>query len=198
VLDATNTKCVDNTLCSPFLETCTSTEYSLQQQNGCVCFTLPTLPTPCCAPTCGATTTTTTTTTTSTSTTSTSTTSTTSTSTTSTTTSTSTTSTTAGCNPYSLSHSGSSNDTTTLPIPGGNGCGGAWSVTITPPSQGPQSGFIFTVSTDLGPVGVTGCLTSGTVGFSLPAGASSVTVVVAIGCNGTSIAGSLWTWSAIG
>src|SRR5580692_7056763 len=60
VLDATNTKCVDNTLCSPFLETCTSTEYSLQQQNGCVCFTLPTLPTPCCAPTCGATTTTTT------------------------------------------------------------------------------------------------------------------------------------------
>ena len=35
VLDATNTACVDNTLCSPFLETCTATEYSLQQQNGC-------------------------------------------------------------------------------------------------------------------------------------------------------------------
>jgi hypothetical protein len=32
----------------------------------------------------------------------------------------------------------------------------------------------------------------------IPAGASTVTTVVAQGCNGTSIAGSLWSWSVVG
>jgi hypothetical protein len=53
VLDAVNTACVDNAGCAALLMTCTDTEYTLEQQNGCVCFALPALPAPFCAPSCG-------------------------------------------------------------------------------------------------------------------------------------------------
>ncbi len=185
-LDAVNTECVDNASCSPYLETCSGDEYTLEQQNGCVCFALPDpLPEPCCDPTCGSTTTTTTSTTTSTSTTTT--TSTTTSTSTTTTTTTSTTTTAPACQSYTDSDSGQINPasppvelTYTLPA---DSCAGAVEYSISPSGQGSACGVIVCVTIDGGAPSCSGCITTGGGSVVIPAGTTTVTVTLTGGCS---------------
>lgn len=188
VLDAVNTECVDNAECSPYSETCSDGEYSLEQQNGCVCFALPVpLPEPCCDPQC------TTTTTTSTSTSSTS--STTTTSTTSTTTTTTTTTTTEPpCDPWTINASGSGDYDNTFTLPGMGACGGELNITASTAGQSPE-GVVATVFANGGLIGTSGCLSNSGYNVSIPPNADDVRVVMTVGCG---FGGDVASWTIAG
>lgn len=142
------------------------------------------------------TTTSTTTTSTTSTTTSTTTTSTTSTTTTaSTTTTTTSTTTTAACTPWEDGQSGSGPNTVIFTLPGASACAGEVTVSVAPVGQSGNGANQFVVTTNLGPVGTSACITSGSQMFSIPAGVTTITVVVSVCAAGTP---GNWSVSGIG
>lgn len=183
VLDAVNTECVDNAGCSPYQETCSDSEFTLEQQNGCVCFALPDpLPTPCCDPTCGDTTTTTTSTTT----------------TSTTTTTTTTTTTPPPCAHYEVGGAGTNNGSSTKALPA-DSCAGTFHFVASTTGNGTPNGqgVIVSVTADGVELGPSGCLTNGSFDVGIPIGTTSLVVTVLAGCNGGPD-DTVWSFSAIG
>lgn len=181
MLDAVSTECVDNAGCSPYQETCSADEFTLEQQNGCVCFTLPDpLPVPCCDPTCGDTSTTTTT------------------STTTSTTTTTTTTTPPPCASYEVGDSGTNNGHTIKTLPDGS-CAGTFHFVASTTGNGTPNGqgVIVSVKADGVELGPSGCLTNGSFNVAIPLGTTSLEVTVLAGCNGGPD-DTTWSFSAIG